>query len=136
MRFATHLQITGTTTFITETNIPIAPLGYEEEAAFLSNACLLVTFLGSSYGKGTCSCTGEAFNSGAATYSISGTISGAGGSGATVNLTGYSTATVTADAAGDYIFTSLKIGSYTVTPSKTGFTFHPSEPTGNGDLGE
>ena len=65
MRFATHLQITGTATFITETNIPIAPLGYEEEAAFLSNACLLVTYLGSSYGKGTCSCTGEAFNSGA-----------------------------------------------------------------------
>ncbi|MFI5088964.1 MAG: DUF4082 domain-containing protein [Terriglobales bacterium] len=60
------------------------------------------------------------------TYSISGTISGLGGSGATVNLTGASTATVTADASGNYTFTGLANGSYTITPSRTGFTFTPA----------
>ncbi len=65
-------------------------------------------------------------NFSATTYSISGTISGAGGSGATVNLTGTSTATTTADASGNYTFTGLGNGSYTVTPSKAGFTFTPS----------
>ena len=61
-----------------------------------------------------------------ATYSISGTIAGAGGSGATVVLTGTSNATVTADASGNYSFSGLANGSYTVTPSKAGFTFAPS----------
>ncbi len=60
------------------------------------------------------------------TFTISGTISGAGGSGATVNLTGAATATVTANPAGVYSFTGLLNGSYTVTPSKTGFTFTPA----------
>jgi hypothetical protein len=124
MGFATHVQISGAATFVTETNIPIAPLG-PDEAAFLPNTCLFVTYLGSGYGKGTCTCTGDTFSFGTGTYSISGTISGAGGSDATVNLTGYSTTTVTADAAGNYIFTNLGIGSYTVAPSKTGFTFTP-----------
>jgi hypothetical protein len=59
-----------------------------------------------------------------ATWSISGTISG--GAGATVNLTGTSTAIATADASGVYTFTSLANGTYTVTPSKAGFTFTPT----------
>ncbi len=60
------------------------------------------------------------------TYSISGTISpAASGSGATVALTGAATATVTADASGNYSFAGLANGSYTVTPSKSGFTFSP-----------
>jgi len=60
------------------------------------------------------------------TYTISGTISGAGGNAATVNLTGAATATVTADASGNYTFTGLVNGAYTVTPSKTGFTYTPA----------
>ncbi len=60
------------------------------------------------------------------TYSISGTISGVGGNGATVNLTGTSGGSTTADASGAYTFTGLVNGSYTVTPSKTGFTFAPA----------
>jgi hypothetical protein len=60
------------------------------------------------------------------TYTLSGTISGAGGNGATVNLTGFATATTTANASGNYSFTGLYNGSYTVTPSKTGYTFTPS----------
>ena len=58
-------------------------------------------------------------------YSISGTISGAGGNGATVSLSGASSATVTADASGNYSFSGLANGAYTVTPSNSGFTFTP-----------
>jgi hypothetical protein len=59
-------------------------------------------------------------------FTITGTISGAGGSGATVNLSGASTATVTANASGVYSFPGVKNGSYTVTPTKTGFIFTPA----------
>jgi hypothetical protein len=59
------------------------------------------------------------------TFSISGTISGAGGSGATVALTGASTATTTANASGAYTFANLAKGNYTVAPSHAGFTFNP-----------
>jgi hypothetical protein len=55
---------------------------------------------------------------------ISGTISGAGGNGATVTLSGG--ASVTANTSGGYTFTGVVNGSYTVTPSKTGFTFTPA----------
>jgi hypothetical protein len=58
-----------------------------------------------------------------ATYGISGTI--AGGPGAPVALTGSSTATVTADGSGNYSFSGLANGSYTVTPSQTGTVFTP-----------
>jgi hypothetical protein len=61
------------------------------------------------------------------TYSISGTISpAANGSGATVTLSGAASGSTTADASGNYTFTGLANGSYTVTPSKTGFTFTPT----------
>ncbi len=56
--------------------------------------------------------------------SISGTISGGGGNGATVTLTGG--ASVTANTSGGYTFTGLANGSYTVSPTKTGFTFTPT----------
>lgn len=61
------------------------------------------------------------------TWSISGTISPKiGGSGATVSLTGSSTASTTADANGNYTFTGLANGSYSVSPSLAGYTFAPS----------
>jgi hypothetical protein len=59
-----------------------------------------------------------------ANFSISGTI--ANGGGATVTLSGTSSATVTANASGVYTFPNLANGNYTVTPSKSGFTFSPS----------
>src|SRR5581483_5358564 len=59
------------------------------------------------------------------TYSISGTLSGAGGAGATVSLSGSSTATTLASASGSYSFTVLN-GSYTVTPSNAGYSFSPA----------
>lgn len=67
------------------------------------------------------------FTASSATLSISGTISPAtAGNGATVTLSGTSSATTTADSSGSYSFGNLTSGSYTVTPSKTGFTFNPA----------
>src|SRR6185437_7438999 len=61
------------------------------------------------------------------TFSISGAISpAASGNGATLSLSGTATASATADASGNFTFTGLANGSYTVTPSKTGFTFTPA----------
>jgi hypothetical protein len=70
--------------------------------------------------------TGVNFTISAASYSISGTISPLpNGSGATVQLSGPATATLTSDSSGNYSFTGLAPGTYTVTPSKSGFTFNP-----------
>jgi hypothetical protein len=66
------------------------------------------------------------FSSAAQTFTLSGTISGAGGSGATVNLTGAKTASTTANTSGQYSFTGLANGSYTVTPTKSGFAMTPT----------
>lgn len=61
------------------------------------------------------------------TFSISGAISPtAGGSGATVSLSGVSTASTTTDGSGNYTFTGLSGGAYAVTPSKSGFGFNPT----------
>jgi len=60
------------------------------------------------------------------TYSISGTVSGAVLSGVTINLTGTSTGAVTTDGSGNYSFAGLSNGTYTVTPTKTGYTFTPA----------
>ncbi len=62
-------------------------------------------------------------SSGNGAYAISGTISG--GAGATVALTGTSTANVTADAGGNYTFSNLKNGTYTVTPTLSGYSITP-----------
>jgi len=60
------------------------------------------------------------------TWTIAGTVSG-GGSGVSVTLSGSSTATTTADpSTGAYSFAGLANGSYTVTPTKSGFTMTPS----------
>ena len=62
------------------------------------------------------------------TFSLSGTISTGGGplAGVTVALSGVATKTTTTDANGNYTFTTLGNGSYTVTPSKTGYSFLPT----------
>ena len=66
------------------------------------------------------------FSSVAQTYTISGTISGPGGAGAAVNLSGASTATTTANGSGNYSFTGLVNGSYTITPSLSGYVYTPT----------
>src|SRR5512134_3407454 len=60
-------------------------------------------------------------------YIISGqvTSNGPGLSGVNMTLSGASSATTTTDNTGNYTF-ALDNGSYTITPSKTGFTFNPT----------
>ncbi len=57
------------------------------------------------------------------TYDISGNITGA--TSVTVDLTGDSTDQTTTDGSGNYSFTGLANGSYSVTPSKSGYLFSP-----------
>ena len=62
--------------------------------------------------------------------SISGTIAPAtAATGATVALSGSGPQTTTADVNGNFTFASLSSGTYTVTPTKTGYTFTPSSLT-------
>ncbi len=60
------------------------------------------------------------------TFSVSGSISGSGGSSATVTLSGGSTFTVIADTSGNFVFNGVVSGSYTVTPAKGSYTFTPA----------
>jgi hypothetical protein len=46
--------------------------------------------------------------------------------GATITLSGAASATVVSDLMGNWQFTGLAAGAYTVTPSKTGYTFSPT----------
>jgi hypothetical protein len=63
----------------------------------------------------------------AQTYSISGLITpAAGGSGATVVLSGAASASTTTDGSGAFTFSGLANGTYTLTPSRTGYTFSPT----------
>ncbi|PYY01077.1 MAG: hypothetical protein DMG64_15420 [Acidobacteria bacterium] len=60
-------------------------------------------------------------------FNLSGTLSPAiKTAGATVTLSGGSSATTTADANGNYSFTGLSNGSYIVAPTKGGLTFSPA----------
>jgi hypothetical protein len=69
--------------------------------------------------------TNVLLNWGIPTYTISGTVSG-NLAGVTINLTGTSSASTTTASDGTYSFTGLSAGSYTITPSKTGYTFSPA----------
>ncbi|HVJ09778.1 MAG TPA: N,N-dimethylformamidase beta subunit family domain-containing protein [Acidisarcina sp.] len=64
------------------------------------------------------------------TWSISGSVTpSTSGSGTLLTLSGASSATTIADSLGNYSFAGLANGSYTVTPSKTGYTFTPPSQT-------
>ncbi len=65
------------------------------------------------------------------TYSISGQITSGyiPTVGATVSITGASTAATTTNSTGNYTFSGLVAGTYTVTPSASGYTFAPSNQT-------
>ncbi len=60
------------------------------------------------------------------TYSISGSLTGAGGGGTTVSVIGAQSLSTTADASGNYAMDGLPNGTYTVVPSKPGVSFTPS----------
>ena len=59
-------------------------------------------------------------------HSLAGTVSGDTSSGVTITVTGTATASATTDSSGNYSVTGIYDGSYTITPSKTGYTFTPS----------
>ena len=64
------------------------------------------------------------------TFTLSGTISPASaGSGAAVVLSGPVGATATANSSGAFSFPVLSNGTYSVTPSKSGFTYSPTSQT-------
>ena len=66
------------------------------------------------------------------TFSISGTINPtAGGSGATVALSGAVSATTITNNLGNYSFANLASGTYLVTPANTGYSFSPVNQTVN-----
>jgi len=76
-----------------------------------------------------CAASGNVTNGGSSTqtYSLSGTLTpAAGGGGAMVKLSGGSSASTTADSSGNFSFTGLANGPYTVTPSNAGYTFTPA----------
>jgi hypothetical protein len=75
---------------------------------------------------GALSAVKSATPSAGATYSISGTVSGAVASGVTMTLSGAASATTTTGTGGTYTFSGLANGSYTVTPSLSGYTFSPA----------
>jgi len=64
-------------------------------------------------------------------FIISGSVSSAGSGliGVTMTLTGASSATITTDPYNFFEFSGLANGNYTITPSKTGFTFSPTSST-------
>jgi hypothetical protein len=66
-------------------------------------------------------------------YSISGkvTLNGAGLAGVPVALTGTGPGSAITDSSGNYSFSGAANGSYTVTPSMTGYTFSPVNRTAN-----
>lgn len=62
-------------------------------------------------------------------FSIGGTLTGGAAVGTKVTITGPSSTVVTTDGAGQYLVTGLVNGTYTVTPSATGYTFTPASRT-------
>jgi hypothetical protein len=64
------------------------------------------------------------------TANISGSVTPASlAGGTTLTLSGGQSATTTTDSGGNYSFTGLANGTYTVTPSKDGYTFNPASQT-------
>ncbi|MCX5895608.1 MAG: carboxypeptidase regulatory-like domain-containing protein, partial [Proteobacteria bacterium] len=62
-------------------------------------------------------------------YSISGMVTGAVKKDVTITLSGNSSGTTTTDLMGNYSFSGLTNGTYTITPSKSGYTFTPANKT-------
>jgi Carboxypeptidase regulatory-like domain len=72
------------------------------------------------------SVTGPNFTSIAPTHAISGRVTGAVSAGVTVVLSGGADAVAVTDATGNYSFTGLTAGSYSVSPSRAGYAFAPA----------
>ncbi len=59
------------------------------------------------------------------THSVSGTVSGDASAGVTLTLSGDDARVTTSVAGGGYLFTGVLDGTYTITPSRSGFRFEP-----------
>ncbi|MFC1552339.1 SUMF1/EgtB/PvdO family nonheme iron enzyme [Candidatus Latescibacterota bacterium] len=68
-----------------------------------------------------------AFTPGTKTYTISGTVTGTDG--ITITLSGDASDSQVVNDGGSYLFTVAENGNYTLTPSKTGYTFTPLNQT-------
>lgn len=69
---------------------------------------------------------GTGSDAGPASHGISGSVSGAIAVGVVVDLVGAANATTTTDASGAFAFSSLADGTYTLTPSLSGYVFDPT----------
>ncbi len=83
------------------------------------------------FAVGLVACSGGGSGSGAPSndnYSISGTVtsSGTGLQGVTMTLSGASSATVTTDSSGNFSFSGLVNGSYSISAGKSGYIFNPA----------
>jgi hypothetical protein len=63
---------------------------------------------------------------GPTTFTVSGAITGTGSETVTLTQSTTTVASATADASGNYSFANIANGSYTVTPTKSGFSFNPA----------
>src|SRR5574341_53723 len=98
--------------------------------AFFSAVIMGFILFGCSGGGG--SSGGNGGNGGGATYWISGTVATSAGVGipdVTMTFSGTSAMTTTSDSSGGYAVSGVANGTYTVTPSKTGYVFSPSSTT-------
>ena len=84
---------------------------------------LLIMLFGLSVLFAACSSSRNRTDLPAATYSISGTVSGDIRQSVNIAVSGAMSANVSTDANGNYSVSGLPNGSYTVTPSKAGYTF-------------
>jgi len=82
-----------------------------------------VTFTAASAALTQVAFTGTA--SSAASYSIAGTVSGSVAAGVTITLNGTNVGSTVTDSSGNYTFTGVVSGTYTVNASLGGYTFNP-----------
>jgi hypothetical protein len=61
-----------------------------------------------------------------ATFDVSGTVTGTVAAGVTLTLSGAASSSTITDGSGNYTFSALSNGAYTITPSLAGYTFTPT----------
>ena len=92
-------------------------------ASFMKSLYLLITLFGLSVMPIACGNSDNGAEQPPATYSISGRVGGDIRQGVDIAVSGALSATVSTDPDGDYSVSGLPNGSYTISPSKPGYTF-------------
>lgn len=97
----------------------------------LKNFFLIFSLYLFAISMGSCSGGGSGGDSRGGLYSTSSTVTSGSSilAGVTMTLAGMSSSIKTTDSNGTYQFTDLAGGSYTITPSRAGFTFNPASIT-------